>query len=231
MSTDQNQAVPAVEVCGNSPERIYVTEANRGDENVRRHIARYEFAARHILADSEVFDCACGSGYGTEILSRLIPDSWVMGIDNSPEAIAYAKINHHCPGKTHYGVFDITSISNAGEVDAVVCLETIEHVPPSVCQKFLTGAASIIKPGGVIVASSPMLRYRDGKPYVTSPYHINEMSRNELLLMLVACFPMREWVLSFYHQEQEAFLPLLDEREGFCVVVGRKRLVPWREKE
>ncbi len=217
-STDQK-----IEVLGDSPERIYVTDANRQDENVRRHLARYEFAARHIPAGARILDCACGSGYGTEILARSVAGSSVMGVDNCYEALTYAKAHHRHWG-TYYILAEMCRLYiEEGSLDAVVSLETLEHVSPESCRQFLCSAACWVRPGGVVVASSPMLRYRDGAPYVTSPYHINELPREDLLAMLADAFPSNDWVRHLHHQKQEAFLPLLEETEGFCVLVARKR--------
>jgi ubiquinone/menaquinone biosynthesis C-methylase UbiE len=221
-STDQSKT--AVTVAGNSPERIYVTGDNRDDDNIRRHIARYEFASQFVRVGTVVLDCACGSGYGAQILAARA--ARVLGMDRCSEAIGYARRHHACLGVS-YMLCEVEEMHLPlldGTLDAVVTLETIEHLPPDVCRKFLAGCARWVKPGGVVVASSPMLRYRDGQPYVTSPYHINELPRGELLTMLVETFPMRQWVHDFFRQEQEAFLPLLDEHEGFCVMVARRRM-------
>lgn len=214
---------PPVEVLGNSPERIYVTEDNRNDANVRRHVARYLFASQFIQREAIVLDCACGSGYGTHILAPRA--SRIMGVDRCPEAIAYAHRYHHL-WNGGYLLLDLQEGLSfpPGVLDAVVTLETIEHLPPEVCRKFLADIAGWVKPGGVVVASSPMLRYRDGQPFVTSPYHINELPREQLLSMLADVFPSTEFVRHLYHQEQEAFPPLLDEHEGFAIMVARKRL-------
>lgn len=209
------------EICGDSPERIYVTEANREEENVRRHIARYEFAARHIPAGARILDCACGSGYGAELLAERVPNSYVLGVDRSYDAVSYAQ-HHHWVKDVYYVLGCIEKQRHTG-LGAVVTLETIEHIHPRNCQEFLHDAAGWIEPGGVLVASSPMLRYRDGVPYVTSPHHVNEMPRAELLAMFAEIFPPAGWARHYYHQVQEAFVPLLDEDDGFLLMVARKR--------
>ena len=80
--------------------------------------------------------------------------------------------------------------------------------------------ASWVKPGGIVVISSPMLRYKDGKPYVTNPYHINEMPKSEFLELCLTAMP--DFVFHFYYQSDRSFLPLLDENTGFCISVGRR---------
>ena len=79
-----------------------------------------------------------------------------------------------------------------------------------------------LKPGGILVCSSPMLRYRNGTPYITNPYHINELPRDELLAMVNGYQEQLE--IQFFHQKEETFQPLLDEHTGFCIVIARKRM-------
>jgi 2-polyprenyl-3-methyl-5-hydroxy-6-metoxy-1,4-benzoquinol methylase len=212
-----------------SPERIY-PDPWHADENTRRHIARYEFAASHIPAGATVLDCACGSGYGAEILAGKVSGAKVVvGVDKSAKAIDYA-LAHHSPRGVSYACQRLEDFRGGPCcVDAVVTLETLEHIPRDVCRRFLQDAGCWLRPGGVLVASSPMLRYRNGEPYITSPFHVNEMPRAELLAMFEELLPAAGaagaagWVKHYYHQEQEAFLPLLDEDTGFLVLVARKR--------
>lgn len=203
-----------------SPERVYPNSSNATDENIRRHVARYEFAAKVIPAGGSVLDCACGSGYGTRILARKALA--VCGVDQSEEAIGYA-FEHHAPPNVLYVHHRLETLHyRTGALDAVVTLETLEHVAHYNCRTFLEKVGCWIRPGGVLVASSPMLRYQDGKPFVTSPFHINEMPRKDLLAMVENCLP--GYRIHYYHQVQETFVPLLGEDTGFCVVVARRKM-------
>ncbi|CAK9884437.1 MAG: hypothetical protein XXXJIFNMEKO3_00823 [Candidatus Erwinia impunctatus] len=61
-------------------ERLYFSsdenldiEQNAYDvENIERHESRYHFAAKHLTAEMLVLDCACGSGYGSDILKDVV---------------------------------------------------------------------------------------------------------------------------------------------------------------
>lgn len=204
-----------------SPERLFL-DSNRisePDENIQRHVARYKFASHFIPHGATVLDCACGSGYGTPFLSERASE--VIGVDSSAEAIAFAN-QHYASAQRKFECKDICHLNYGKETfDAVVSIETLEHIPQAVCIDYLTHITAWVKPGGIFLASSPMLRFKEGKPFVTNPYHINEMPREKLLDLLHTLFS--NFALSFYHQKQEAFLPLLDENTGFCIVLGRKR--------
>ena len=105
------------------------------------HVKRYQFAAS-MIGCGTVLDAACGCGYGTKILH----DSGckVIGIDISGGAIEFAR--KHYPGPAYIcGRVDAGFI---GEFDAVVSLETLEHLADPLS---LLGAAR----GRMLIASVP----------------------------------------------------------------------------
>src|SRR6266481_9187367 len=55
---------------------------------LNEHMARYAFAAR-LSRRKQVLDAGCGAGYGSAELARTA--AGVLGIDNSAEAIAFAR--------------------------------------------------------------------------------------------------------------------------------------------
>ena len=190
------------------------------DDNVVRHMSRYKFAASFIPKGSRLLDCACGSGYGSELLAEKAGS--VLGIDRCSDAIDYARAHFDAPN-IEFRQGDIGHLKFAQDsFDAVVSLETLEHVPRDVCESYLRNIVQWLKPGGILVCSSPMLRYSNGKPYVTNPYHINELPRDELIQMLEQ--HNEHLQLNYFHQKEDAFQPLLDEHTGFCVIVARKRV-------
>ena len=213
-----------------SPERIYplIKEDSMGltriedarDDNEVKHLARYKFAKSFIKKSDRVLDCACGSGYGSKLL--IDRASKVIGVDISNEAISFAK-DHYKDENIEFYEQSIDDLAFEDDTfDVGVSVETIEHVTSEIAVKFLKKLACWVKPGGVVVISSPMLRYIDGKPYVTNPYHINEMPKSEFLELCHEAMP--NYKFHFYYQSDQSFLPLLEENTGFCISVGRRQV-------
>ena len=202
-----------------SPERIYpLLDSENLGQNAERHIARYKFAATYIQSEDVVLDCACGAGYGSVILAEKAMS--VLGIDISENAVKFAQETYGRENTT-YRCSDLNELSFPDEsFNLVVSIETLEHVERPVCMAFLKKIRSWIKPGGMLVASTPMLRYQDGQPYVTNPYHVNEMPKDEMIGLFDDVFD--GFTTYFFHQKQGVFLPLTSEHTGFCIIVARK---------
>lgn len=202
-----------------SPERLYITQSQKNaDDNENRHLARYKFAKNFIKKGSYCLDCACGSGYGSKILSNN--STKILGVDLSQDAISFAKKNHETDN-IKFMQSDLDRLDFEKETfDSIVSIETLEHVPHSVFLNFLDNIEKWLKNGGVFIGSSPMLRYKDGKPYITNPYHINEMSKNDFISSIKS--KLKNFKIHFYYQDEDVFLPLCEEHTGFCVVIARK---------
>lgn len=202
-----------------SPERLYIDfDDGHVDENILKHLARYRFAESWLPASAKVLDGACGAGYGTAILSSA--SRHVVGVDISEEAIDFAEA-HYSSERTCFIKQDLKDLTfGPASLDAAVTLETLEHVSTGVAEALLRNLNRWVKPGGILVASSPMLRFRNGQPYITSPYHVNELPRAELLDTFKRCLP--DFELDFYHQKITDFTPLAEEDTGFCIAVGQK---------
>jgi SAM-dependent methyltransferase len=149
-----------------SLERLVPDELAPGDatgrETLALHVARYAFAARR-LGPGRVLDLACGVGYGTQILARqaAAPVS-VLGVDAAASAIAYARERYAGDG-VDFAVCDAMSFSDAIGFDAIVSLETVEHLGDPA--GFAARLVSLLRPGGVLVASVPTTPSVDLNPH------------------------------------------------------------------
>ena len=82
----------------------------------------------------EIIDAACGTGYGSNLLAKKAKS--VLGIDYSKEAILFAKANYQSKNIT-FKVDNILNFNFKKKYDAIITLETLEHLSRSQAIKWL----------------------------------------------------------------------------------------------
>jgi SAM-dependent methyltransferase len=159
------------------PDKLLKHEAT-GAETLTVHIQRYEFAARRLRDAHSVLDIACGVGYGSRLLKDFLPAAMVTGVDCSAEAIDYATARYARAGLS-FVVADAMAFEG-GPFDAVVSLETIEHLPDP--EKFVErSAAKLLRPGGIFVGSVPVTPSMDA-----NPHHLHDFTASSFSKLLAA---------------------------------------------
>jgi SAM-dependent methyltransferase len=171
---NQPSGVPALELTG---ERT-LPDVPAENYWYRRHLAVYEWIGARV-AGLRVLDMACGEGYGSEVLWRSAGS--VVGVDANPDAHEHARLRYEREGLR----FERGMVENwrpardAGGFDAVVFLQTIEHVqdPHAVLAHF----RSLVVPGGVVYVSTPNLLTLAGPDREKSdnPWHVREYRASE----------------------------------------------------
>lgn len=115
------------------------------------HVSRYIFASQFIKGKS-VVDVATGSGYGAYMLSTLGTKK-VIGIDNSKDAIDYAKKTYKGRG-LKYVLSDALALPfNNESFDVCVSFETIEHLKNQ--EYFIKEVKRVLKRNGLLILSTP----------------------------------------------------------------------------
>ncbi|MXP64262.1 glycosyltransferase [Roseomonas sp. M0104] len=134
-----------------------------------QHHHRYLFAARY-CAGRDVLDVACGEGYGSALLGTVARS--VRGVDLDPETVAFAERNY---GGSHvsFRQGDAAQLVEQNAFDVVVSFETIEHLVDH--DAFLDGIRRALRPGGLLIISSP-----DRQIYTEADGHENEFHLREL---------------------------------------------------
>jgi SAM-dependent methyltransferase len=97
------------------------------------HVARYQWACavlREIMPRT-VIDVACGAGFGSYMLAKSLPESYVRGVDYDARAISSASDSYRLPN-LEFVAGDLMTWSrdggSLGTVDSVVSFDTIEHI-------------------------------------------------------------------------------------------------------
>ncbi|WP_425090712.1 glycoside hydrolase family 99-like domain-containing protein [Tropicimonas sp. S265A] len=147
------------------------------------HLHRYQLA-RRLASGLDVLDIACGEGYGSEILSASAKS--VMGVDISADAVAHAKYHYRAPN-LYFRQGSATDIPVPdASVDMVVSFETIEHLEEH--DRMMQELRRVLRPGGLLMISSPnKLEYSD-KPKYDNPFHVKELYTEEFVALVGGYF-------------------------------------------
>lgn len=144
-------------------------------ETLELHLARYLFA-RENLKGKNILDCACGVGYGTELLSRNASrDMHFTGVDVSKDAIQYAN-RRYKKDNIEFIIADGTTLHSEIKFDSIVTLETIEHLPDP--WAFIENLVSLLSKNGRIIASVPVTPSVDG-----NPYHLHDFTTKSFCIL------------------------------------------------
>jgi SAM-dependent methyltransferase len=187
---DQPSGVPPLELTG---ERT-LPDVPAENYWYRRHLAVYEWIGARV-AGLRVLDMACGEGYGSEVLSRAAAS--VVGVDANPEAHEHAR-RRYVRQNLRFDRGLVETYGSPGEFDAVVFLQTIEHVqdPAAVLEHF----RALVGPEGVVYVSTPNLLTLApaGADKSDNPWHIKEYRADEFRALCEGVFGRVE-VLGLFH--------------------------------
>lgn len=143
------------------------------------HLHRY-YVAESLTRGKIVADIACGEGYGSAILAATAKH--VTGIDLSEEAVARAKQKYSSENLDFLIADAIKTPLANHSVDVIVSFETIEH--HSFHHEMMNEIVRILRPGGLLIISSPDKYECTDKTGRINPFHVKELYKQEFLALL-----------------------------------------------
>jgi 2-polyprenyl-6-hydroxyphenyl methylase / 3-demethylubiquinone-9 3-methyltransferase len=122
------------------------------------------------FAGLTLLDVGCGAGLVAEPMARL--GFAVTGIDAGTEMLAAARTHAEAAGlDIDYRPANVETLASTHDgFDAVLALEVVEHVPRP--DAFLAAAASLVKPGGALIASTLNRTWRSYALGIVAAEHI-----------------------------------------------------------
>jgi SAM-dependent methyltransferase len=171
LQRDQPPGVPPLALTG---ER---TLPDIPEENYwfRRHLAAYEWIAARVDG-LRVAELACGEGYGSDLLARSAAE--VVGVDANPEAHEHARLRYRRANlRFERGLVE----AFAGLADAIVFLQTIEHIedPASLLARF-----AAVAPLSYVSTPNRLTLAPPGAPKSDNPWHVREYTAAEYRSLL-----------------------------------------------
>lgn len=173
------------------------------------HYHRY-YSVKNILHGKIVLDAACGTGYGSSIISETA--DMVYGIDISDEAILYAE-EHYSNSKIKYTKGSIEKLEFPDKYfDVVVSFETIEHVDEKSQKVFLDEICRVLKSDGILIMSTPDKKnYTDLQSGNQTEWHIKEFYAKEFEEFILSKFQYIKWY-NQYMSETSQIVDNTDEQ-------------------
>ncbi len=161
------------------------------------------YVSNYVWANQKVkgliLDAGCGYGYGSNYIAQQSGNT-VVGVDNDPKAINYAKKNYKRNNLT-FMYQDIMELTFNQKFDAIVSLEVLEHMLHP--QYYIEKVAGMLKPKGQFLLATPNRSYTEHF-YINGKsinfYHINECYPFEVEQMLVKYFKIKG-IFRHYHPD------------------------------
>jgi ubiquinone/menaquinone biosynthesis C-methylase UbiE len=143
----------------NQRARIY-EEIYRRDDPVRQaELAAVAGYLAENLEDRRVLEIACGTGYWSERIARVVQH--LTGIDRSAEMLEIAAAKALPVEKVHFVEGDAFALQEVdGEFDAALAVFWLSHLPKARIATFLEGMHRRIGPGARVVMADNM--FNDG---------------------------------------------------------------------
>lgn len=158
-------------------------------ENTIEHLHRYAIALEY-CKDKEILDIACGEGYGTQLLSKVAKRA--IGMDISAEAIRHAS-SKYVNQNISFQVAEAHNIPLSDcSIDVVVSFETIEHHDKH--EDMIKEIIRILRPDGLLILSSPDKKYYSQIRNYTNPFHVKELTKDELIELISKYFAHTEYI-------------------------------------
>jgi SAM-dependent methyltransferase len=155
-----------------------LTSALTGQTEIE-HLHRYVLA-RHLCRGRDVLDVASGEGYGAALLAQAAAS--VVGVEVAEDAVVHAAAAYQA-ANLRFLQGDARSLPLPdAAVNTVVSFETIEHFAEH--ERFLTEIRRVLRPGGLLVLSTPDRDNYSPADQPANPFHVLEMTREEFAGLL-----------------------------------------------
>jgi 2-polyprenyl-3-methyl-5-hydroxy-6-metoxy-1,4-benzoquinol methylase len=180
-----------------------VVPGQSGVLNLMRHVARYNLALQY-SAGKRVLDAACGTGYGSKLLSMIAED--VVGWDNDGDTISHAlkhfgsqNISYYCVDLEKLPDYKVSAVGGVKLFDTLVCFETLEHLEDPTL--FLNRSIGLLNKDGLIIASVPLNEVAGQNEHHKQVYTLETASA--LFSMFNTVISMVQAGMSFYPAQVE----------------------------
>lgn len=160
------------------------------EQRFQDHFIRYDFAKK-FCENKKVLDIACGSGYGTNILSQIAKE--IIWMDVSKDAIKFNK-NTYKLNNWEFIYYDwkINPFTNK-TFDVIISFETIEHIVEY--NNFLKELKRVLKDNWILIISTPNFLGEIWK----NKYHVSNFKHEKFIEIVGKYFNIEKIYYQWKH--------------------------------
>lgn len=175
---------------GGDGERVDITynstlDFRRLDIYQKSHFKRYEFATDVINTDDVCGDFACGTGYGSVMLSAKA--SSVVGVDLNDHVISQISDRYKTYSHVEFKSGNLLNLKYENYFDSIVSFETIEHFYESDIIKILQIFYKALKENGKLIFSTPYMQERSEAAEKLGFHFTFYLNEEKIAKMLATC--------------------------------------------
>lgn len=186
----------------------------------KSHFKRYEFACKFIQDGEVCGDFACGTGYGTVMISKKAKN--VVGADLDGKVIGAITERYKNNPKVRFIHSNLLHLDFNETFTTIVSFETLEHLKEDDLQTALALYNKWLKPGGRIIISTPYLQERSEAAEKLGFHLTFDIDEKKLTYWLQKA-GFKPEVIEYQNYQTHIIKPELDKKD-FIICVARKSI-------
>ncbi len=141
-------------------------------------LSRYKFVASMLEEEDNVLEIGCGDSFGSRIVAQSVGKLTVSDVDT--EFLESARNASKAPFEYSIKKLNLCEYPSNNKYSSAYLLDVLEHIPPSLEEKFLTNLKQSLNPGSKIIIGMPSLESQIYASPASKEGHINCQSKNQL---------------------------------------------------
>lgn len=184
----------------------------------KNHFRRYEFAKEIVGFGDVCGDFACGTGYGSVLISDKAGK--VIGADIDNEVITAIKERYEKNMNVVFLNENLLNLKFDGVFDTIMSFETIEHFEEKDIKKLLSIFAESLKEGGQFIFSTPYMQEKS-EAAMKLGFHLTFYIDEEKIYSWLKEAGLK--IQSVHYQNYDTHFIKKDlEKKDFIICVARK---------
>jgi len=185
----------------------------------KSHYRRYEFAQGFVRTHDVCGDLACGTGYGTVMLSKVA--SKVIGVDINHEVITAIKRRYKRMNNIEFVCASLIDLDYQEFFNKIVSFETVEHFhEEDICMLFEVFNRALVADGQLIF-STPYMQPKSPQATKMGFHQTFEIDEKTVQSWLSRAGFLTE-IIKYQNYETHTIADHLEIRD-FMICVARKR--------